>query len=240
MNTQLPRHVAITMDGNGRWAQERQLPRHAGHEEGVESVRSIVNACLEVGIPTLSIFAFSCENWQRPPEEVSALMALFVEALSLELPALTEKGVRLRFIGSRERLATEVVQAMEQAESIHPESERLQLIIALNYSGRWDLVNAAKQYLVHAEPGDDLDESRFASYLSLSDSPDPDLFIRTSGEQRISNFYLWQIAYTELYFSPVYWPDFREAEFKQALTWFALRERRFGKTSGQLQEGTDA
>jgi len=240
----MPRHVAIIMDGNGRWAQERKLPRHSGHEAGVESVRVIVNACLQRQIPILSLFAFSRENWQRPSEEVSLLMALFIEALTQEQERLCTLGVRLRFIGSREQLSPDLVHAIEETEAMLPADERLQLVIALDYSGRWDLAQAAQRYAQDVKAGvhsaDHVNEHDFAQYLCLSDSPDPDLFIRTSGEQRISNFFLWQMAYTELYFAPVFWPEFRETALDTALEWFSERERRFGKTSKQIQESPDA
>ncbi len=221
------------MDGNGRWAEGRNLPRIEGHKAGLESVRAMIQACLEKKIPCLSLFAFSSENWQRPSQEVSFLMELFMEALKNEINTLHHYGVRLRFTGDRSRLAERLQRQMAQAEQVTQMNQALVLNIVLNYGGKWDILCAAKK-MAQAVIDDCLDlndcnEERFNDYLDTSDLPEPDLFIRTSGELRISNFFLWQLAYTELYFTEVHWPDFCQKELERALESFAKRKRRFGQ-----------
>lgn len=240
LNEILPRHIAIIMDGNGRWAQNRGLLRIEGHRAGANTVKNVVSLCLRYHIPVLSLFAFSSENWLRPEEEISFLMRLFIEALGKEVQELHENGVCLQFIGDRSALSPLLQEQMGLAETRTKENKRLILNIVVNYGGKWDLVQAVKTIArkVYAEELniEAINESEIAQALSTSDLPDPDLFIRTSGEQRISNFFLWQLAYTELYFADVYWPDFGASEFEKALASFRQRERRYGKTSQQLNE----
>ena len=228
----LPRHVAIVMDGNGRWAQKRWLPRVAGHKQGVDTLRRVVRDCLERGIGVLTVFAFSSENWNRPADEVSGLMELLALALSREVPSLAENGVQLHFPGDRSALSPRVVQGLEAAEERTASNRRLVLNVCFNYGGRWDIVQAAQRL---AREGVPIDEAAMASRLALAHVPDPDLVIRTGGEVRISNFLLWQAAYAELYFSDSLWPDFDGAELDRALAEYARRERRFGKTSEQMR-----
>jgi undecaprenyl diphosphate synthase len=228
----LPRHVAIVMDGNGRWAQKRWLPRVAGHKQGVDTLRRVVRDCLERGIGVLTVFAFSSENWNRPADEVSGLMELLALALSREVPSLAENGVRLHFPGDRSALSSRVVQGLEAAEARTASNRRLVLNVCFNYGGRWDIAQAAQRL---AQEGVPIDEASLASRLALAHVPDPDLVIRTGGEVRISNFLLWQVAYAELYFSDCLWPDFDGAELDRALAEYARRERRFGKTSEQVR-----
>lgn len=234
----MAKHVAIVMDGNGRWAEQQALPRIEGHRAGVETVRAIVQACVERDIDILSLFTFSSENWSRPTSEVDFLMQLFIHALEKELDELNENGVRLRFTGERAALSPALQDKMKAAELLTQGNQRLTLNLMMNYGGKWDILQAAKTMSSDVISGqlalDHIDESTFASYLSVADLPDPDLLIRTSGEQRISNFFLWQFAYTELYFSDIFWPDFTVEEFDKALTWFSARERRYGKTSKQV------
>ncbi len=225
----IPRHVAIVMDGNGRWAQKRMLPRVAGHRQGVESVRAVIRAAGERGIEHLTLFAFSSENWQRPAEEVGFLMELFLRALREEVGRLHEVGVRFQAIGDLSRLPTETQKLIRDAEQQTAANRRLWLNVAVNYGGRWDLSQAVTRAAAAGRI------EAFAEYLALADQPEPDLFIRTGGEQRISNFLLWQMAYTELYFSPALWPDFGANDFIAALDWYATRERRFGKISEQVR-----
>jgi len=235
----LPRHVAIVMDGNGRWAAERGLPRIAGHQEGLNAVRSVIKTCSDEGIEVLSLFAFSRENWQRPDTEVSFLMNLFVQALRKEVKTLHESRIRLRFIGEREPFSKELHSCIEEAEALTRNNSGMQLVIAINYSGQWEILEAVKTSMQKAVDGhlglSELNQTNFESLLSTSDLPSPDLLIRTSGEQRISNFFLWQLAYAELYFTQEYWPDFGHNSLKKALTWFSERERRYGKTSEQMR-----
>jgi len=223
-----PRHVAIIMDGNGRWARKRLLPRTFGHKKGVETLRSIVRAAAEKGIEVLTVFAFSKENWKRPEKEVKALMHLFVETLEKEIPELTKNKVRLRFIGDRSSLGREVTEKMTLAEVQTKENEGLTLVVALNYSGRDDILRAAQALVEQNADGTALDEELFTSFLDTRGLPDPDLIIRTGGENRISNFLLWQGAYSEFYSTAAYWPDFDQKEFEKALKAYARRERRFG------------
>jgi undecaprenyl diphosphate synthase len=230
--TDVPRHVAIVMDGNGRWARKRFLPRLAGHRQGVEALRRVLNLCLDRGVGILTVFAFSSENWQRPPEEVSGLMDLLAKALMREVPALRERGARLFFPGDRSALSPQVRERLAEAEASTAGNDRLILNICFNYGGRWDIVQAAQSLATAGEP---ITEQALAGRLALSHVPDPDLLIRTGGELRLSNFLLWQLAYSELVFSDTYWPDFGEAEFDRALAAYAGRERRFGKTSEQVR-----
>ena len=224
----MPRHVAIVMDGNGRWAKRQHLPRIAGHRRGVEAVRATVSACAERGIQYLTVFAFSSENWRRPPDEVALLMQLFQAALSNEVEKLHRSGVRLRVVGDTRRFAAKIRRLIEQAESLTAGNQRLTLTIAANYGGRWDILQALDRLLKEKSSGGEVTEQSLAPYLAMSFAPEPDLFIRTGGEQRISNFLLWQLAYTELYFTDTLWPDFRERDFLAALTAYQRRDRRFG------------
>jgi undecaprenyl diphosphate synthase len=232
----MPRHVAIIMDGNGRWARRRFLPRVAGHKRGVETVREMVRACIERGIPYLTLFAFSSENWRRPPEEVSFLMQLFVSALEDEVAKLHRNGIRFRVIGDLTRFEPRLVELIRCAEATTSNNERLNLAVAANYGGRWDIMQAVHKMLA-CEPGRSgvFTETDLARHLALADTPEPDLFIRTGGEQRISNFLLWQLAYTELYFTETLWPEFDAAALDLAIASFRGRERRFGRTSEQLK-----
>lgn len=233
-----PGHVAIVMDGNGRWAQRRKLPRHAGHPAGVESVREIVEVAIARGIKVLTLFAFSSENWNRPPTEVSLIMDLFMRALQREAKKLHRNNVRLSIIGNREALSKKLQQRIDKVEEMTAGNSGLVLQVAANYGGRWDITQAAiklaKQVAGGELDADSITEAHLSAQLSFADLPDPDLFIRTGGEQRISNFMLWQSAYTEFYFSELLWPDFREAAFDQALDAYANRQRRFGLTGEQI------
>lgn len=224
----IPRHVAIIMDGNGRWAAARKLPRAAGHREGAKSVRRVIEAAIGAGVHYLTLFAFSSENWARPAEEVSDLTFLMKHYLRSELAELHEKGVRLVVIGERERFGPALAQELEAAERKTAENDRLVLIMALSYGGRADIVRAARQAIEAGIPAEELTEKTFSHLLYTDGIPDPDLLIRTSGERRISNFLLWQLAYAEMVFTPVLWPDFGADEFAAALEDYALRERRFG------------
>lgn len=237
----LPKHVAIVMDGNGRWAKQQSLPRVAGHEAGAESVKRIVKLCSEKKIPFLTLFAFSSENWQRPAKEVEHLMALFLQTLKEETETLLKHNIRLVVIGDCSRFEVDLREQIRESAQLTQHNNGLTLIIAANYSGRWDITHASRNITEDVLAGklslEDIRPDLFSQYVCLNQFPDPDLFIRTSGEQRISNFLLWQFAYTELYFSSVLWPDFEENEFEKALTFYALRERRFGLISEQIQEG---
>ncbi|MDI9817814.1 MULTISPECIES: isoprenyl transferase [unclassified Legionella] len=240
MNDRLPQHIAIIMDGNGRWAQNRGLLRIEGHRTGVEAVKTVIRCCLQMQIPVLSLFAFSSENWSRPESEVEFLMQLFIEALGQEVKELHQHGVCLRFTGDKTTLSEKLQEQMQVAESLTATNERLILNIVVSYGGKWDIVQAVKTIAKGVLAGevtiDAIDEAKIEQALSTNGLPDPDLFIRTSGEQRVSNFFLWQLAYTELYFTDVHWPDFTENEFKKALASFSVRERRYGKTSQQLNK----
>ena len=233
----MPRHVAIVMDGNGRWAKKRFLPRLAGHRQGYESLRRMVDLCLQRGIEVLTVFAFSSENWKRPVEEVSGLMDLLVKGLMREVPKLGEQGVRMEFPGERQGLSELVRSSLEQARAQTAHNDKLVLNICFNYGGRWDIVQAAQQLALRGEA---ITEDSLSGALSLAHVPDPDLVIRTGGEQRISNFLLWQSAYSEFFFSDKLWPDFDAAEFDRALACYAGRERRFGLISEQLAASSDA
>ena len=237
----LPRHVAVIMDGNGRWAERRGLPRTAGHRAGMKAARAAVEHSIRRGVGALTLFAFSSENWSRPAEEVGVLMQLFVEGLQREVREFVESGVRLRFIGDRGALPARLRESMRAAEEATAANVRLDLNIAASYGGRWDLVQAARMLAADACAGRldpaAIDEAALGARLALGNVPDPDLFIRTGGEYRISNFLLWNLAYTELYFCDTLWPDFGAAEYDAAIQHFAGRERRFGKTSRQLRSG---
>lgn len=239
-NRAIPQHVAIIMDGNGRWARRRMLPRVAGHKQGVESVRRISRACILRGIEYLTLFAFSSENWRRPAEEVGVLKQLFLTALDQEISRIDRAGVRLKLIGDLTPFGNDVVVRAREAEERTSLHTKLTLTIAANYGGRWDLMQAINRLaadLKFATPDShakEITEGDIANRLALSYAPEPDLFIRTGGEQRISNFLLWQLAYTELYFTPTLWPDFDSVALDEAIVWFRTRERRFGRTSEQL------
>ncbi len=236
-----PRHVAVVMDGNGRWARRRGMPRIAGHRRGVEVVREMVRACGHRGISYLTLFAFSSENWRRPRTEVEFLVELLISTLENEIRKLHEGGVNLRIIGDLERFGSRVKLLVKNAQQLTSVNNKLNLTIAINYGGRWDIAQAAQRIGVDLAAGrlaaEDVDESAFGARLSTAGMPDPDLFIRTGGESRISNFLLWQLAYTELYFTDVLWPDFDEAELDAALRSYAGRERRFGQTGEQVSMG---
>lgn len=227
----VPHHIAIVMDGNGRWASKRFLPRVIGHKQGVDSLRRCVKACADRGVSVLTVFAFSSENWNRPAEEVSGLMDLFAMALTREVPQLKADGVQLHFVGERAGLSLKVAAGIEQAELATASNSRLVLNICFNYGGRWDIVQAAAKLAALGKP---VTEQALSDCMSMAHVADPDLLIRTGGEQRISNFLLWQAAYSEFYFSDKLWPEFDEAALDVAIAAFSQRERRFGKTSGQL------
>ncbi len=236
----VPRHVAIIMDGNGRWAKRRFLPRVAGHKRGVETVRAITRACAERGIKFLTLFAFSSENWRRPAEEVSTLKQLFLMALNQEVEKMNRNGIRLRIVGELSPFGEQVVELAQRAQEATAANEALTLTIAANYGGRWDLLQAMNRLVrEHPERRGDFTEEELTPLLAMSYAPEPDLFIRTGGEQRISNFLLWQLAYTELYFTPTLWPDFDAGALDEAIAWYAARERRFGRTSEQLRKPVD-
>jgi undecaprenyl diphosphate synthase len=224
----MPRHVAVVMDGNGRWARKRYLPRFFGHKQGVDALVRTVQACADRGIEYLTVFAFSSENWKRPTEEVSGLMGLVLVAVSKYLTKLAKEGVRIRIVGDRAAVSDKVRAAWDQAERATEHNRRITLSVAFNYGGRWDVVQACRRAIEAGVPADELDEARLASFMAMSFAPDPDLFIRTGGEVRISNFLLWQAAYSELFFTDCLWPDFGEVELDAALAAFAARDRRFG------------
>jgi len=233
----VPRHVAIIMDGNGRWARRRHLPRVAGHRRGVETVRSLIRSCGEAGVEYLTLFAFSSENWRRPADEVSFLMQLFIRALESEVSKLHENAIRLRVIGDLTSFEPRLISLIEDAERLTAGNSRLTLTIAANYGGRWDIMQAVNRMLKdHPERSGEFHELHLAPYLALNYAPEPDLFIRTGGEQRMSNFCLWQLAYSEFYFTDVLWPDFDAKAFAAALASYRQRERRFGRTSEQLKQ----
>jgi undecaprenyl diphosphate synthase len=231
-----PRHVAIIMDGNGRWARRRRLPRIAGHRRGAEAVRAALRACADRGIEYLTLFAFSSENWRRPPEEVALLMKLFRTALEREVDELHANGVRLKVVGDTRRFDPKIRKLVERAEDLTAQNRRLTLTIAANYGGRWDILQAMTRLLRERPSLEEVGEELIAPYLAMSYAPEPDLFIRTGGEQRISNFLLWQLAYTELYFTETLWPDFDGAALDAAIASYRARERRFGRTSEQVEE----
>ena len=239
-----PQHVAIIMDGNGRWARSRGLPRPAGHRASIKVVRRVVEDCANRGVRYLTLFAFSSENWRRPPDEVGMLMNLFLDALVREIEDLHRNQVRLRFIGDRDLLGAELSRRMIAAEALTVHNSGIELLVAVAYGGRWDIVQACRSLALDVAAGrlsaDDICDEQISSRLALAGLPDPDLLIRTGGEQRISNFLLWNLAYTELYFSDVLWPEFSPAHLDAAFDHFLRRERRFGKTSAQLAAPTDA
>ena len=234
----VPRHIAIIMDGNGRWAQKRHMPRTVGHAKGAAGVRALVEHCANKGVRYLTLFAFSTENWKRPADEVSTLMGLFVQYLEREMGALADAGVRLKVIGDVTGFPAELQSRIRAAELATQNNQAITLTVAANYGGQWDMVQAVKNWQV-ANPGADvarLTQEQLAQHLSTAGMPDPDLLIRTGGEQRISNFLLWQAAYAELYFTDVLWPEFDESALDAALNWYATRERRFGKVTHNQQE----
>jgi undecaprenyl diphosphate synthase len=235
-----PQHVAIIMDGNGRWARARLLPRAIGHREGVKSVRRVVEACIDRGIGVLTLFAFSSENWRRPSEEVGLIMDLFVNTLKKEVDALDRNNVRLRFIGERTAFSENLRRLIRDSERQTAHNRRLELVIAANYGGQWDITQACRRLAQRVADGtlqpQDIRGEDIGNALSMPDLPEPDLFIRTGGERRISNFLLWQLAYTELYFTDLLWPEFDAGEFDKALDWFANRQRRFGRTGEQVEQ----
>jgi len=227
----VPHHIAIVMDGNGRWATRRFLPRLAGHKQGVDSLRRCARACVQRGVRVLTVFAFSSENWNRPADEVSGLMELLAMALAREVPQLKKDGVRLHFVGERDSLSPKVRDGLGQAEAATEDNTRLVLNVCFNYGGRWDIAQAAAALAARGEP---ITETSLHSAMGLAHVPDPDLVIRTGGEMRISNFLLWQSAYSEFFFSDRLWPDFDESALDEAIDAFSRRERRFGKTSEQI------
>ncbi|MCP5158891.1 MAG: di-trans,poly-cis-decaprenylcistransferase [Gammaproteobacteria bacterium] len=239
-----PRHVAIVMDGNGRWAQQRSLPRTAGHREGAKAVRRVVEACVERGIAVLTLFAFSSENWRRPRREIEILMNLFLTTLRSEIRRLDAANVCLRFIGDHHVFSSTLQDYMSKAEKRTMQNTGLRLVIAANYGGRWDIAQAARQAAADISVGrlrvDDLTPEVLHRYTCLADLPELDLFIRTGGEQRISNFLLWQLAYAELYFSERLWPDYDASDLEAACAAFASRQRRFGQTGEQVVQGSHA
>lgn len=234
----VPQHVAIIMDGNGRWAEQRGRPRHAGHRSGINSVRSTIEVCIEHGVKVLTLFAFSSENWRRPPHEVKLLMELFMTALQREFKRMQSNDIRLRVLGDISALPEQLQNRIHSTEEKTRENDRLVLQVAANYGGRWEIVQAARRLADEVRAGrlepDQIDEALFSRYTTTGDMPEPDLFIRTGGEHRISNFLLWHCAYTELYFTPVYWPDFDAGQMRAALDEYMKRQRRFGRTAAQL------
>ena len=237
----LPAHIAIVMDGNGRWAEKRKRPRTFGHQAGLKALRRTVEHCGRVGVKELTVFAFSSENWNRPRKEVNRLMELFLRALDKEARELHENEVRVRFIGNISGFSSELQDKVSEAMALNAANSRMTLNVASNYVGRWDIVNAARRLATDIAGGrlqpEHVNEKLFSGYTSLSESPDPDLFIRTGGEMRISNFLLWQSAYTELFFSPVLWPDFGPDQLDEAIASFSGRERRYGRTGEQARKG---
>ena len=234
-----PKHIVVVMDGNGRWAKKRFMPRTAGHHAGVKSTRKIVEDCVKEKIQALTLFAFSSENWKRPEQEVSSLMELFVSTLQSEIKSLHKQNVRVRFIGEISAFSEKLQIKIKETKELTKNNTGLQLNIAVNYGGRWDIAQACKSIVNKIQLGelqiDDINAELIDEYVCLKQLPEPDLFIRTGGEMRISNFLIWQLAYTELYFSDVLWPDFKSEEFSVALDWYAGRQRRFGKTGEQVE-----
>ena len=232
----IPRHVAIVMDGNGRWAKKRFMPRFFGHKQGVDALVRCVQACSDRGIEYLTVFAFSSENWKRPEEEISGLLGLVLVAVSKYLTKLSEKGVRIHIVGDRSAVTDKVRAAWDQAERTTRDNTGIILSVAFNYGGRWDIVQACRQAVAAGLAPEQIDEQRLSGLMALSHAPDPDLFIRTGGEVRISNFLLWQVAYSELYFTDCLWPDFDEAQLDAALAAYAGRERRFGDVRAPMPQ----
>jgi len=237
----IPKHIAIIMDGNGRWAQNRYLPRIAGHKQGVETVRGVIKSCIERNVSYLTLFAFSSENWRRPTDEVTSLMQLFLGALEQEITKLHENGIRFKVIGDLSKFESKIIEFIQIGEQLTAENTRLTFTIAANYGGRWDIMQAMRKMMAQSTNLPlNFEEENLAQYLSMSYAPEPDLFIRTGGECRVSNFLLWQLAYTELYFTHTLWPDFDEHELELAIQSYQQRERRFGRTSEQIQMGISA
>ena len=236
--TDVPRHIAIIMDGNGRWAKRRLMPRVAGHRKGVEALRGVIRACAERGVSHLTVFAFSSENWRRPQEEVTLLMELFMRALENEVARLHENGIRFRVIGNLAGFSERIQVLIRDAEALTRTNTRLTFTVAANYGGRWDIVQAVRKLMEAGVDAESVTEEALAQQLSMADSPEPDLFIRTGGEQRISNFLMWQLAYTELYFTDTLWPDFDAAALDAAIASYRTRERRFGRTSEQVRSAS--
>jgi undecaprenyl diphosphate synthase len=232
----IPKHIAIIMDGNGRWATKRFMPRVAGHSKGVDAVRAMVEACVERGVRYLTLFAFSSENWRRPEEEVSILMRLFMTALEREVNRLHANDICLKVVGDLSRFSSALQEKIQDGVNKTAKNNRLTVTICANYGGRWDIVQAVNRLRIEQPGLTQIDESDLTPYLSMAYAPEPDLFIRTGGEQRISNFLMWQLAYTELYFTDTFWPDFGRAELDAAILSYQQRERRFGRTSQQLLE----
>ena len=236
----LPQHIVVVMDGNGRWAKQRFMPRTAGHKAGVKATRKIVENCVSREIRALTLFAFSSENWKRPEQEVSTLMELFVTTLQTEVKSLHEQNVRIRFIGDCSAFSEKLQIKIQQATELTEKNNGLQLNIAVNYGGRWDIAQACQSIAELVQQGElktiDINAELVDQYVCLSELPDPDLFIRTGGERRISNFLIWQLAYTELYFTDVLWPEFNDEELDRALNWYAGRQRRFGQTGDQVEQ----
>jgi len=232
----LPKHVAIIMDGNGRWAKKRLMPRIAGHKAGVKSARMAVKVCAENNIAALTLFAFSSENWNRPRKEVDLLMDLFINSLREEAQSINENNIRMQIIGDRSAFSEKLQSRIAEVEALTENNTGMTLSIAANYGGRWDITQAIQKIIAAGTQAEDVDQALIEKHLTLSDLPAPDLFIRTGGEHRISNFLLWQIAYTEQYFSDVLWPDFSEQHFVQAFSDYAGRQRRFGRTGEQVEE----
>jgi len=234
----VPRHIAIIMDGNGRWAKRRLMPRVAGHRKGVEALRGVIRACAERGVSHLTVFAFSSENWRRPQEEVTLLMELFMRALENEVARLHENNIRFRVIGDLSGFSERIQALIRDAEALTRNNTRLTFTVAANYGGRWDIVQAVKKLMASGLAVEDVNEATLVRQLSMADMPEPDLFIRTGGEQRISNFLLWQLAYTELYFTEALWPDFDAVSLDEAIASYRARERRFGRTSEQVRSAS--
>lgn len=236
----VPRHIAVIMDGNGRWANKRHLPRVVGHERGVAALRKVVEACMQRGVQYLTVFAFSSENWRRPEEEVSFLMGLFMKALDREVSELRDNGVRLRVVGDMSAFSSKLRTMIDSAESATAANDKFHLTVAANYGGRWDILQATRKMLDQhpelAAPGAAISEEMLTPYLSMQFAPEPDLFIRTGGEERISNFLLWQMAYSEFYFTECFWPEFNDEQLDLAITSYQQRERRFGRTSAQVTQ----
>lgn len=231
----VPRHIAIIMDGNGRWAKRRLMPRVAGHRKGVEALRGVIRSCAERGVTHLTVFAFSSENWRRPQEEVTLLMELFLRALENEVARLHENDIRFRVIGDLSGFSERIQALIRDAEALTRNNSRLTFTVAANYGGRWDIVQAVKKLVAAGVTQAEVSEAALAQHFSMADMPEPDLFIRTGGEQRISNFLLWQLAYTELYFTDALWPDFDDLALDKAIASYRTRERRFGRTSEQVR-----
>ncbi|CAN4270757.1 UppS Undecaprenyl pyrophosphate synthase [Methylophilaceae bacterium] len=237
ISTDMPQHIAVIMDGNGRWARKRFLPRVAGHKRGMDAVLELVKACVDHNVAYLTLFAFSSENWRRPADEVSFLMSLFIQGLKREVANLHENNIKLVLIGDRTRFNAELIEKIELSERLTANNTGLTLSIAANYGGRWDILQAVnKMHMAMPSHVGGFDEEHLAPHLAMHFAPEPDLFIRTGGEKRISNFMLWQLAYTELYFTDTLWPDFDQSAFNLALASYQNRERRFGRTSEQVSD----